>query len=131
MKTLSSITMAVTLLASSTLFAADRSYSASNVAINGYVLTWTELANLQAQLGSRILPGAYLYNSYNGCWVNTSTGAAGCIGGQSGSSGSYTSRYGSGEWNSNGDWSHYSNAAGGGVGGSGDGCVYAFGWSNC
>ena len=32
----------------------------------------------------------------------------------------------------NGDWNHWSNAAGGAVGGSADGCIYTtFGWSNC
>ncbi len=36
----------------------------------------------------------------------------------------YNSRYGSGETNSQQDWSHWSDAAGGSVGGTGDGCVY-------
>lgn len=104
----------------------------SNVAINGYVLTRAELANLERQLGSQVMPGAYLYNTYNGCWLNTSNGARGCLGAAGKTNpGIYNSRYGSGERNANGDWSHYSNAAGGGVGGTGDGCVYAFGWSNC
>jgi hypothetical protein len=48
------------------------------------------------------------------------------------SGGAYISRYGSGEWNGKGDWNHWSNAAGGAVGGTGDGCIYTtFGWSNC
>ncbi len=113
--------------------AADASGSEfSNVAINGYILTRAELSGLERQLGSRVAPGAYLYNSYNGCWLNTSNGTSGCLGnGGQGSAGTYHSRYGSGERNNQGDWSHYSNAAGGGVGGTGDGCVYAFGWSNC
>jgi hypothetical protein len=100
---------------------------ASNVSINGYLLNTAELASLEAQLGTRLMPGAYLYNAQNSCWLNTTTGHSGCLN----NSGIYTSRYGSGERHANGDWSHYSNMAGGGVGGTGDGCVYAFGWSNC
>lgn len=100
---------------------------ASNVSINGYLLSTAELASLEAQLGTRVMPGAYLYNPQNSCWLNTTTGHSGCLN----NSDIYTSRYGSGERNANGDWSHYSNMAGGGVGGTGDGCVYAFGWSNC
>ena len=105
--------------------------SPSNVSINGYVLNWMELARLKQSLGYTVLPGAYLYNVQNGCWINSTSGASGCLGNQNSNAGIYTSRYGSGERNNEGDWSHYSNAAGGGVGGTGDGCVYAFGWSNC
>lgn len=102
----------------------------SYVAINGQVLSYQQLAALETQLGTRIAPGSYAVDYQSGCWANLSTGQQGCgVGG--GGNGAYTSRYGSGEYNSNGDWSHYSNIAGGGVGGSGDGCVYAFGWSNC
>ena len=102
----------------------------SNVAINGQILSQQQLKALEMQLGTRIAPGSYAVDYQSGCWANLSTGQQGCgVGG--GSNGAYTSRYGSGEWNANGDWSHYSNAAGGGVGGTGDGCVYAFGWSNC
>lgn len=101
----------------------------SNVAINGQVLSQPQLGALERHLGTRVAPGSYLVNYQTGCWANLSTGQQGC--GVGGGSGAYTSRYGSGEYNANGDWSHYSNAAGGGVGGTGDGCVYAFGWSNC
>jgi hypothetical protein len=45
-------------------------------------------------------------------------------------SGSYTSRYGSGEQGANG-WSHYDNMYGFSVGGDSNGCIYADGWSNC
>ena len=101
------------------------------VAINGQVLSQEQIIALESQLGVVIAPGAYLVDPQSGCWMNINTGQHGCgVGGGNGG-GQYTSRYGSGEWNSNGDWSHYSNAAGGGVGGTGDGCVYAFGWSNC
>ncbi|MCP5424768.1 MAG: hypothetical protein H6970_06825 [Gammaproteobacteria bacterium] len=100
---------------------------ASNVSINGYPLSTAELATLEANLGTRVMPGAYLYNQQNGCWLNTTTGYSGCLN----NSGMYTSRYGSGERNANGDWSHYSDMTDGAVGGTGDGCVYAFGWSNC
>ncbi len=102
----------------------------SAVAINGQILSQQQLATLEMQLGTRIAPGSYVVDYGTGCWANLSTGQQGCgVGG--GGNGAYTSRYGSGERNANGDWSHYSNIAGGGVGGTGDGCVYAFGWSNC
>lgn len=105
-------------------------YSASystNVIINGQELSGAELAALEVKLGTRVVPGNYIANYQSGCWTNLSTGASGCIN----SAGSYTSSYGSGERNSNGDWSHWSDLEGGGVGGTGDGCYYAFGWSNC
>ena len=105
-------------------------HDASNVAINGQVLSRAQLTSLEVQLGTRIAPGSYVVNYATGCWANLSTGQQGC-GAGGGNGGAYTSRYGSGEWNANGDWSHYSNIGGGAVGGSGDGCVYAFGWSNC
>ena len=39
---------------------------------------------------------------------------------------------GSGERYGDGSWSHYNPlVGGGGVGGTADGCVYAYGWSNC
>jgi hypothetical protein len=103
------------------------------VFINGYELTPQELYATEQQIGARIAPGNYLYNANTGCWSNLSNGDSGCLGnGGNGSNGSYVSRYGSGEWNSNGDWNHWSNAAGGAVGGTGDGCIYTtFGWSNC
>jgi hypothetical protein len=44
--------------------------------------------------------------------------------------GSYESRNGSGEQGPNG-WSHYDNLNNFSVGGDGDGCYYADGWSNC
>ena len=103
----------------------------SAVAINGEILSQRQLAALEMQLGARIAPGSYVVDYQSGCWANLSTGQQGCGAGGGGNGGAYTSRHGSGEWNANGDWSHYSNIAGGGVGGTGDGCVYAFGWSNC
>jgi hypothetical protein len=45
-------------------------------------------------------------------------------------SGSYVSRYGSGEQGSNG-WSHYDNMSGTWVGGDSNGCYYTAEWSNC
>ena len=45
-------------------------------------------------------------------------------------SGSYVSRYGSGEQSSNG-WSHYDNMSGTWVGGDSNGCYYTADWSNC
>jgi len=120
------IVAAIVLALVSGTVAAQQSY----VAINGQVLSQQQLGALEMQLGTRIAPGSYAVDYQSGCWANLSTGQQGCgVGG--GGNGAYTSRYGSGEYNSSGDWSHYSNAAGGGVGGTGDGCVYAFGWSNC
>lgn len=107
---------------------ASAEHGGAQVFINGQQLRATEVATLEAQLGTRITPGYYAVNFQNGCWTNLSTGASGCLGG---SSNSYASRYGSGERNAQGDWSHWSDLAGGGVGGTGDGCYYAFGWSNC
>lgn len=44
----------------------------------------------------------------------------------------YAGRWGSGSQYSDGSWNHYSEAAGGAVGGTSDGCIYTtFGWSNC
>src|SRR5215475_427310 len=45
-------------------------------------------------------------------------------------SGTYFSRYGSGEQGSNG-WSHYDSMSGTSVGGDSNGCYYAGDWSNC
>ena len=98
----------------------------SGVSINGQMLTITQLMVLQQQLGTQIPPGNYLVNFQNGCWANLSTGQSGCPG-----TVDVFGRYGSGERTPNGDWSYYSNAAGGAVGGTGDGCLYAFDWSNC
>ena len=99
----------------------------SQVVINGQRLTAVELTVLEAQLGGRIPPGAYLLNA-QGCWMNLSTGQSGCLG----ASGDVHSRYGSGERTSDGSWNHYSNSAGMGVGGTADGCIYTTtGWSNC
>jgi hypothetical protein len=99
----------------------------SSVAINGQRLTVQELNLLQQQIGTYVSPGSYLFDGNSGCWYNQSTGASGCLGGN----GSYLSRYGSGHSNAS-DWNHWSNAAGGAVGGTSDGCVYtSFGWSNC
>ena len=53
--------------------------------------------------------------------------SSGCVG-----NASVFSRYGSGERTSDGSWNHWSNAAGAGVGGTADGCIYTTtGWSNC
>ncbi len=99
----------------------------SNVAINGVRLTAAQLRSLEASIGSRVAPGAYLTNA-QGCWMNLNTGATGCLG----KGGDTHSRYGSGSRNQAGDWNHWSNAAGAGVGGTSDGCIYTtMGWSNC
>jgi hypothetical protein len=100
------------------------------VFVNGYELTPEELYSVQLQSGSRIPPGNYIYDGRTGCWAELNSGRSDCPAYAAG--GSYGSRYGSGEWNGNGDWNHWSNAAGGAVGGTGDDCIYTtFGWSNC
>lgn len=96
----------------------------SDVTINGQRLTMQRLRLLEQELGFRIAPGNYLFNAYNQCWANLTTGQAGCLGG------AYISGRGSGEWNGRGDWSSWSDY-GGGVGGTADGCIYAGDWSNC
>ena len=109
------------------------------VVINGYLLAPMEVQQLERQLGYRVLPGNYAADFQTGCWVNIESGQGNCQSqdqaqsqSQNGSSGAYTSRWGSGEQYSNGSWSHYDSLTGnGGVGGTADGCVYAFGWSNC
>lgn len=99
----------------------------SDVAINGQRLTAEQLGFLERQLGTTIAPGAYLLDPASGCWANLSTGARGCPGGADVHSG-----YGSGTRSPDGTWSHWSDAAGAGVGGTADGCIYTTtGWSNC
>ena len=98
----------------------------SSVAVNGEVLTREQLYVLQVQLGTAIPAGNYLLDG-QGCWLNLSSGASGCVG-----SVSTHSRYGSGERTSDGSWNQYSHAAEMGVGGTSDGCIYTTqGWSNC
>ena len=100
------------------------------VFINGYELSPQELHGVQIQTGTRIPPGNYIVDGNTGCWAELNSGQTGCP--AQGNGGSYASRYGSGEWHANGDWNHRSDAAGGAVGGTGDGCIYTtFGWSNC
>jgi len=99
----------------------------SDVFVNGRQLSIAEVAVLQNRLGVVIAPGYYAVNVHNGCWANLSNGTSGCLGG----SGSSVSRYGSGQWNSDGSWSRYDNLNGFGVGGTADGCIYAGDWSNC
>lgn len=116
----------VILVAAISAQANDRTF----VFVNGYELSPQELYAVQMQSGTRIPPGNYIVDGQSGCWAELNSGQSGCPGQAGG--GSYTSRYGSGEWNGNGDWNHWSNAAGGAVGGTGDGCIYTtFGWSNC
>ncbi len=100
---------------------------ASEVVLNGQVLSYQEKAVLEQQIGQAIMPGNYI--SDGDCWINLSTGANGCLSQRTVNT---FSRYGSGEYNGAGDWNVWSNAAGGAVGGTSDGCVYTtFGWSNC
>ncbi len=99
----------------------------SNVAINGVRLTTAQLSLLEANLGTRVQPGSYLTDA-NGCWVNMTTGASGCLN----QSGDVHSRYGSGSRYSDGSWNHWSELPEMGVGGTSDGCIYTtVGWSNC
>lgn len=122
MKILKTLLLALPLLAAGPQALAD---AWSNVAINGQRLTVDQVRMLEMQIGT-IAPGHYLVNAA-GCWLNLSTGASGCVG-----NASVFSRYGSGERTSDGSWNHWSNAAGAGVGGTADGCIYTTtGWSNC
>lgn len=99
----------------------------SSVYINGQRLSVEQVHALEREIGSPVAPGRYLYDEGTTCWYNQSTGASGCLSGN----GAYLSRYGSGHSNGQ-SWNHWSNAAGGGVGGTSDGCIYTtFGWSNC
>jgi len=99
----------------------------SGVIINGQSLSVPQLRQLEAQLGTAVAPGNYIVNWLTGCWANLSTGAQGCAGSQT-----VFSRHGSGSRDAQGNWNHYSRAAGGAVGGTADGCVYTtFGWSSC
>jgi hypothetical protein len=108
-------------------FQLNSSVFASDVIINGQVLSSAEKIAMENRIGTRIMPGNYI--SDGDCWVNLSNGTSGCL--SSATVNTY-SRYGSGERSSNGSWNHWSNAAGGAVGGSSDGCVYtSFGWSSC
>ena len=105
---------------------------ASNVTINGALLSQQQLITLQQQLGFKVNPGNYLVNFNNGCWMNMDNGTSGCVSNRSGGNGgTYVGPGGSGEWNQQGDWSYRSNSSGMGVGGTADGCVYAGSWSNC
>jgi hypothetical protein len=121
-------TFLVLLLLGCTLTHSLQASAWSNVAINGQRLTQVELVMLERSIGARIAPGLYLVNT-QGCWVNLTNGQSGCLN-QKG--GSYISRYGSGERGTDGSWNHWSGAAGAGVGGTSDGCIYTTtGWSNC
>lgn len=113
------------LLLSSSVFATQEM---SGVIINGNRLNVLQLQAVEMHLGYKIMPGTYLLNFQNGCWLEVNRNDRGCIAYQN--SGVH-SRYGSGERSSDGSWSHYSNAAGMGVGGTADGCVYTANWSNC
>ena len=101
--------------------------AASEVIINGQLLNPAQKKVLENSIGTRIMPGNYITDG--DCWLNLSNGASGCL---SSGTADYSSRYGSGSRSSNGDWNHWSDAAGGAVGGTSDGCIYTtYGWSNC
>ncbi len=102
----------------------------SDVSINGYWISKVQLQKFEHQLGTKIPAGHYLVNFYSGCWKNLSNNTGGCMN-LNGNSGMYVGRAGSGEWNRSGDWNYYSNAAGMGVGGTANGCIYTENWSNC
>ncbi len=125
MKTLvTQICLVLALLASQPL----QAKGLAPVSVNGIQLTQAQWRALEATLGGPVPPGHYLTNP-QGCWVNLTTGASGCL---NGGGGDVHSRYGSGSRDGRGSWNHWSNAAGGAVGGTSDGCIYtSFGWSNC
>jgi hypothetical protein len=95
------------------LFCAGSTAYASDVTINGQRLTQAEKAALEYMIGTRIMPGNYVTNG--NCWMNLTTGASGCL---SNRTTNVFSRYGSGERTPQGDWSHWSDPAGGSVGGT-------------
>jgi hypothetical protein len=103
-----------------------RAEAFTDVVINGQRLTQSQLELVEAQLGAYIPPGVYLLDA-SGCWLKLDTGEGGCL-----DSVNVYSRNGSGERTSDGSWNHWSDSAGMGVGGTGDGCIYTTsGWSNC
>ena len=103
-------------------------WSQSNVATNGYQLSYEELIALQLQLGVQIPAGNYEVDYQTGCWANLSTGQSNC----GASNSEYVGRSGSGSYDTQGNWNHYNSVSGFGVGGTSDGCIYTTsGWSNC
>lgn len=126
-KALLSTCLLVSLTGTGSVYASPEPLGSGDVYVNGQQLSRVEIRRLEHDIGTRIAPGHYLYDSASGCWHNQTNGTSGCLSGD----GSYGSRYGSGYHNAQ-SWNHWSNAAGGGVGGTADGCVYTtFGWSNC
>ncbi|MDJ0805949.1 MAG: hypothetical protein QNJ78_03865 [Gammaproteobacteria bacterium] len=102
---------------------------ATGVTINGQSLSYSQKAALERQIGQTIAPGNYI--SDGDCWVETRTGARGCLSRRNVDT-TVFSRYGSGSYDSRGNWSHWSDLPEGGFGGTSDGCIYtSYGWSNC
>jgi hypothetical protein len=102
-----------------------------NATINGVPMT-AEQCNFAIQKYGSVQPGHYWMDA-NGTWgVMGDPTPRGNI-----NSGIYETRPGvyggSGERYDNGAWIHNQDSllGGGAVGGDGDGCYYAYGWSNC
>ena len=106
-------------------------YAACGATVNGVPMT-VEQCNFTQQKYGYVEPGHYWMND-NGTWgrVGDSTPRGNIY------SGIYQSRDGlyggSGERYENGAWIHNQDdlLGGGAVGGDGNGCYYAYGWSNC
>ena len=95
--------------------------------INGVPTT----PDVTAYLQSQGLPYGHYWLMQNGNWgmVGSARVLGNIYAGTQHSPGTYG---GSGEIYGNGSWSYYNDhVGGGGVGGDGNGCVYAYGWSNC
>jgi len=117
-KTGSAAAVIAAMLATAALPAAAQTY----YTINGQPAP----LNVQLYMAQNGLPpGAYWLDSQGYWGVVGNSQPLGNI-----YSGSYVSRYGSGEQGSNG-WSHYDNMSGTSVGGDNNGCYYSGDWSNC
>ena len=101
---------------------------AQNYTVNGQFVT----PQLEAEMyAAGLPPGHYWYDANSGSYgiVGNSTPIGNIHAGTYHSPGLYG---GSGEIYNNGSWSYYNPLIGeGGVGGDGQGCYYAYGWSNC
>jgi hypothetical protein len=126
------ISAAIALVAM-TLTINDTVLAACNATVNGRPMS-AETCALSAKIYGQVLPGDYLMDG-EGNWVNANNPLHRGNIYSDARSGTVHSRYGSGQINRDGSWSHYNDLTGnGGVGGWNEGgkdCYYAYGWSNC
>lgn len=116
-----------------TFAASDPALAACKATVNGQPMSAATCAQVIKVYG-QVVPGDYLTDG-NGNWVNADNPMHRGNMYSDAQSKTVHGRYGSGQTNSDGSWSYYSNMTGnGGVGGWNDGgkdCYYAHGWSNC